>query len=59
MATAAERASTWATLALLGPMFSQRLDTLGPFKVPVVFLSGRFLEALIKEVLPLTGTRKP
>lgn len=97
---AAERASTWATLALLGPMFSQRLDTLGPFKVPVVFLMGRhdlhtpyqparemfdrivaprkrfvtfersahvpmmeepgrFLEALIREVLPLTGTRKP
>lgn len=28
-------------MTLLGPMFRQRLDTLPPFKVPVVFLMGR------------------
>ncbi len=94
---AMDQASGWATLTLLAPMFSQRLDTLPPFKVPVVFLMGRhdlhtpypparslfdritapskrfitfensahvpmmeepgrFIKALIDEVLPLTGT---
>lgn len=99
---AMDRASGWATLTLLAPMFSQRLDTLPAFKVPVVFLMGRhdlhtpypparalfdritaprkrfitfehsahvpmmeepgrFLTALIDEVLPLTGAtaRRP
>jgi len=99
---AMDRASGWATLTLLAPMFSQRLDTLPAFKVPVVFLMGRhdlhtpypparalfdqitaprkrfvtfehsahvpmmeepgrFLQALIDEVLPLTGAtaRRP
>ena len=92
-----DRASGWATVTLLAEMFSQRLDTLPPFKVPVVILMGRrdlhtpyqparemyerlkaprkrfitfeqsahvpmmeepgrFLSALIAEVLPLTRT---
>jgi len=94
---AMDRASGWATVTLLAEMFSQRLDTLPPFKVPVVILMGRrdlhtpyqparemyerlkaprkrfitfeqsahvpmmeepgrFLSALIDEVLPLTRT---
>ncbi|MBX3146249.1 MAG: alpha/beta hydrolase [Gemmatimonadales bacterium] len=94
---AMDRASGWATVTLLAEMFSQRLDTLPPFKVPVVVLMGRhdlhtphqparemydrleaprkrfitfelsahvpmmeepgrFLRALIDEVLPLTRT---
>lgn len=57
---AADRASGWATLALPGPMFTQRLDNLRPFRMPVVCRSpGRSRGGLPELVTPGSGPRGP